>query len=67
MPTRSLRRGARVDEWARLESVCTLPGTVGSNPTPSAILTAGWLPAQMRTPSRTQTLATGSPFRLLAP
>ena len=31
------RRGARVDDWARLESVCTLTGTVGSNPTPSAI------------------------------
>ena len=30
------RRGARVDDWARLESVCTLTGTVGSNPTPSA-------------------------------
>ena len=40
MPTRSPRRGARVDDWARLESVCTFTGTVGSNPTPSAILTA---------------------------
>ena len=33
---RSPRRGARVDDWARLESVCTFTGTVGSNPTPSA-------------------------------
>ena len=27
-----------MDDWARLESVCTLTGTVGSNPTPSAIV-----------------------------
>ncbi len=32
------RRGARVVEWARLESVCTFTGTEGSNPTPSARL-----------------------------
>ena len=31
------RRGGRVVEGARLESVCTLTGTVGSNPTLSAI------------------------------
>ena len=29
-------RGGRVVEGARLESVCTLTGTVGSNPTLSA-------------------------------
>lgn len=32
------RMDARVVEWARLESVCASDGTVGSNPTPSAIL-----------------------------
>lgn len=30
------RRGGRVAEGARLESVCTRKGTEGSNPSPSA-------------------------------
>lgn len=32
----TIRRGARVVEWDGLENRCTLRGTVGSNPTPSA-------------------------------
>ena len=35
---RKLRRGAGVAYQARLESVCSLQATVGSNPTLSAIL-----------------------------
>ena len=35
-PITNFRRGARVDDWARLEIVCACKGTVGSNPTPSA-------------------------------
>ena len=34
---KSFRRGARVVEWGGLENRCTLAGTVGSNPTLSAI------------------------------
>ena len=35
-PQTILRMGARVVERARLESVCALNGTEGSNPSPSA-------------------------------
>ncbi len=35
---KSFRRGARVVEWGGLENRCTLAGTVGSNPTPSALI-----------------------------
>ena len=35
-------RGDRVVEGARLESECTLTGTVGSNPTLSALIFCGY-------------------------
>ena len=40
------RRGDRVVEGARLESACTVLRTVGSNPTLSAIDSAGLTPIQ---------------------
>ena len=37
-PRKLVRRGARVDDWARLEIVCAPnPGTEGSNPSLSAV------------------------------
>jgi hypothetical protein len=42
LPVTGTRRDGRAAEGARLESVCTLAGTVGSNPTLSALV---WLRA----------------------
>ena len=36
LPPKTLEGWPSLAEGTRLESVCTLPGTVGSNPTPSA-------------------------------
>jgi hypothetical protein len=42
MPRPLARRGARVVESDGLENRCTFTGTVGSNPTLSAIVASGW-------------------------